>query len=147
MLYNLTLIIVVCYGLLQPPKHKSSLERPLRSMMKAAWGLKDCDYWERLKRFKLYSNERRMEHYLCIHVWKSLNGYVPLLWLKWSEYVSHRNGPALSLSILFRLEGTAKTAMMKSVRYQGTLIINSLPECLMRWRGMPDSFKKKYMNI
>ena len=111
-------------------------------MTKAAWGQKDSNYWSRLKNFKLYSNERRMEHYLCIYIWKSLHGYVPSLDLKWSRVCTNRSGPSLIPSTLTGPDGIAKTAMRKSVRHQGVIIFNSLPEEIMRHKGSPESFKK-----
>ena len=109
-------------------------------MTKAAWGLKYSNYWDRLKSFKLYSNERRMERYLCIYIWKSLNGHVPSLGLKWSK-VNNRNGPSLIPSTLSGPDGIAKTAMRKSIRHQGVIIYSSLPEYIMRHEGSPESFK------
>ncbi len=40
-------------------------------------GLNKLDYWERLKKLKLLSLQRRRERYSIIHVWKMLNGKAP----------------------------------------------------------------------
>ena len=63
---------------------KFAAERPLKALTKMAWGTKGLNYWERLQKFRLYSNERRMERYKCLYIWKSLNGFVPSLGLKWA---------------------------------------------------------------
>ena len=64
---------------------KLAAERPLKSLTKMAWGTRGLNYWERLTKFRLYSNERRMERYKCLYIWKSLNGMVPSLGLEWAE--------------------------------------------------------------
>ena len=68
------------------------LEGPLRSLTRSAWGLDGKNYWERLQAFKLYSNERRMERYAVMYIWKSINGLVPSLNLSWSDAKGSRSG-------------------------------------------------------
>ena len=39
--------------------------------------LREMNYWERLVHMKMYSQERRMERYRIMYVWKILEGYAP----------------------------------------------------------------------
>ena len=64
----------------------------LRAYTKKAKGMYNLNYWERLKNFKLLSNQRRSERYKIIYIWKSLNGMVPSLGLKWN-FNQSRSGP------------------------------------------------------
>ena len=60
---------------------KSEYEKPLRSFTRMASGMKYLSYWERLEKFRVFSNERRTERYKVTYIWKSLNGLVPSLGL------------------------------------------------------------------
>ena len=84
---------------------------------------------EQIKAFKVYSNERRMERYLCIYIWKSLNGMVPSLGFKWNE-VSNRSGQNLNLPSLINPTGSSKTLLDASLKSEGVKIYNSLPDKL-----------------
>ena len=121
---------------------RQNLEGPLRSMTRSAWGMRNTSYWDRLSKFKLYSNKRRMERYLCIYVWKSLHNVVPSLGLTWSKHISNRTGHHLCVSTLQGPEGRAKTAMRKSVKYQGVIVFNSLPDHIKLWEGSLQGFKE-----
>ena len=39
--------------------------------------VKQLNYWERIKSLKMLSQERRMERYRCIYIWKIMEGLVP----------------------------------------------------------------------
>ena len=39
--------------------------------------VREKNYWERLKHLKMYSQQRRMERYRYIYIWKCLEGKVP----------------------------------------------------------------------
>jgi hypothetical protein len=39
--------------------------------------VKHLDYLQRLKELKMLSQERRMEQYRAVHVWKMIKGLVP----------------------------------------------------------------------
>ena len=107
---------------------KRALEGPLRLLTKAAWGLRDKSYWSRLKEFKVYSNERRMERYAAMYVWKTINGKAPSLNLQWTDNSGSRSGLNLAQPRLKGPEGRVRGCMRNSVRYGGVKIFNSLPE-------------------
>ena len=39
--------------------------------------VRDMDYWSRLEHLKMYSQERRLERYRILYLWKILEGYAP----------------------------------------------------------------------
>ena len=53
------------------------LDNVQRSFTRKFQGCHDLSYWERLKKLKLMSLQRRKERYCIIHVWKILNGHAP----------------------------------------------------------------------
>ena len=122
---------------------RRALEGPLRSLTKAAWGLRNMSYWRRLKEFKLYSNEQRMERYAAMYIWKTINGKAPSLGLLWNENYGSRSGHNLALPKLKGPEGKARGYMRNSIKYGGVKIFNSLPEDLKIFKGSKESFKKK----
>ena len=54
-----------------------SIESIQRQFTRRILGLKDTDYWNRLKELKLTSLQRRRERYTIIHLWKVLQGICP----------------------------------------------------------------------
>ena len=48
-----------------------------RCFVRKIAGLKDMNYWERLKKLKMMSLQRRRERYCIIQVWKIFNGHAP----------------------------------------------------------------------
>ena len=55
----------------------SSVEAVQRSFTAKISGCEDLNYWERLKKLKLYSLQRRRERYAIIIVWKIWSGLLP----------------------------------------------------------------------
>ena len=96
-----------------PSEQKSLLmkgEAPFRAFSKKAWGMRSLNYWQRLERFKLNSNQRRMERYRIIYVWKSLNGIVPNLGFEWNSEISNlRNGRVLKYPSINGVNASSKT--------------------------------------
>ena len=53
------------------------IENIQRSFTRKISGMKDMNYWERLKRLDLMSLQRRRERYILIHAWKIINKLSP----------------------------------------------------------------------
>ena len=68
-----------CCPVWDPPKITDiqAIETVQRQFTRRISGLKDLDYWERLKKLKIMSLQRRRERYSIIQVWKILNGLSP----------------------------------------------------------------------
>ena len=58
------------------------LENILKSFSRNIDGLQDKNYWERLKKLKVNSIQRRMERYRILYIWKTITGKVPNYGLK-----------------------------------------------------------------
>ena len=58
-------------------RHIIQIEKLQRSFTKFINGMCDCSYSDRLSLLKLYSLQRRREHYCIIHVWKIIEDLVP----------------------------------------------------------------------
>ncbi|KAL5270058.1 hypothetical protein ACHWQZ_G003517 [Mnemiopsis leidyi] len=54
-----------------------TLENVEREFTRRIVGMKDSSYWERLKKLKLISLQRRRERYIIIHTWKIMKNMVP----------------------------------------------------------------------
>ena len=54
-----------------------SIENVQRCFTRRLDGLRNHDYWERLKILDLMSLQRRRQRYMLIHVWKTIHGFVP----------------------------------------------------------------------
>ena len=98
---------------------------------------RQMSYWERLNEFKLLSNERRMERYKIIYVWKSLNGHVPSLDFQWKV----RDGSILNYPKVHGPEGRIRTLQRFSLRWEGVRLFNCIPQNLRMWKGLVNTFK------
>ena len=58
-------------------KHIVQIEKVQRSFTKYITGMREYSYIDRLSQLKLYSLQRRRDHYCIIYVWKSVEGAVP----------------------------------------------------------------------
>ena len=54
-----------------------TLESVQRTFTSKIAGMKELSYWERLKRLKLLSLQRRRERFAIFYMWKIINGKVP----------------------------------------------------------------------
>ena len=53
----------------------SYTQKPFIQLMEQ--GMKECDYWSRLRNLKMMSLQRRRQRYLLIHTWKTYRELVP----------------------------------------------------------------------
>ena len=137
-------LLEYCCQLWSPSSHTliRQLEAVQRSFTSRLRGLAGDDYWERLRKLRLYSLERRRERYVVIYVWKILNGYAPNL--DGSDrilaYTTTRRGklcrvPPMNRSAMQRLE----TMHDNSFAVQGPRLFNCLPGEL---RGNEETVEK-----
>ena len=118
-----------------------ALEKPLRAFTRKAWGLNNQDYWDRLKSFGLYSNQRRNKRYKIIYIWKSLQGLVPTLGLGLRESGT-RLGPLIDID---KPKGSCAIRCLHrySIRNFGSRLFNALPVELKTFSGTALTFKAK----
>ena len=120
-----------CNILWAPVSNKGDLlaqEGPQRAFTKKAWGQYHLHYWERLKNFRIYSIQRRVERFKCIYLWKMYNGIVPDVGLRVNMNTNNtRSGQILQTRALKAKSDSIKTKMKDSLLYNGVRLFNSLP--------------------
>ena len=135
------------YGsILTPPYQKCEMkasEHPLGALTKLPPECRKLNYWERLTKFRLYSNERRMERYKIFYIWKSLNGLVPSIGFRYQE----RDNSKLTFPKVIGNPGRARTLQRYSLKWEGVRLFNSLPSGLRKWTGSKEIFKNKLDNF
>ena len=127
-----------------------ALENVQRSFTRRIWGMTELNYWDRLKKLKLYSLERRRERYCIIYVWKILHNMAPNFTCdKVQEYTDDRRGLLCRVpSLIRRATQRLKTIRDGTFGIQGPKLFNCLPREL-RARGdtedpeLLEKFKRK----
>ena len=112
-------------------------EKPLKRFTMMTSDGKKLHYWERLQLFKLLSNQRRMERYKLLYIWKSIHGYVPSLGLKWKQ----RDPTKLVYPKTFGSVGRTRTLQKSSLNWEGVHLFNCLPLKIRTYKGTKESFK------
>lgn len=121
---------------------KLEAEKLLHTLTRMAWECKDYSYWDRLQIFCLFFNERRMERYKVLYLWKSLNGHVLSLGIGWNT----RSGIRLLYPKIVGSYGKMRTLQRNSIKWEGVRLYNSLPEYLRVWKGLNEKFKEMLEN-
>ena len=117
------------------------LENLQRIYTKKIPAVKHLDYWQRLKELKMLSQERRMERYRAIYVWKMVEGLVPNCGLEVTE--SDRRGREI---LVPKSRGTQRVQTLRESSFQvnGARLFNSLPKSVRSVRRVSvDDFKAK----
>ena len=96
--------------------------------------VRDLSYWDRLKKLKMLSQERRMERYRIIYTWKILEGKSPNCGLESKNH--ERLG---RLCIIPQIKATSRkaiqTLMENSFQIKGPKLFNCLPKQIRNKRG------------
>ena len=85
-------------------------------------GIKEMDYWTRLKELGLYSVQRRFERYKIIYVWKILHGLVINPGIEFNDNLGSRNG------LTCKIPKHTMNIREKSFLINGPRLFNSLPK-------------------
>ena len=123
------------------PSDLERLENLQRVYTKKIPAVKHLDYWQRLKELKMLSQERRMERYRAIYVYKVVEGLVPNCGLEVTE--GERRGREI---LVPKSKGTQRVQTMRERSFQvnGAKIFNSLPKSVRNiTRVSVDDFKAK----
>ena len=119
-----------CCPLWHPHKLENikTIEDVQRFFTRHIVGMQDADYWERLKRLKLQSLQRRRERYIIIHMWKLLHKLVPND-LNVEFYHRERLGWRARIPKFFsRARQSSKTLYDASFAVNGPKLWNTLPK-------------------
>ena len=120
-----------CSQLWSPSDAKTinQLEDIQRQFLSRIFLMKDLDYWERISKLKLYSQERRRERYAIIFIWKCAVGLV-------DGYTIHfTNNPRRGrLCVVRNVNKKAPTQIKRaseaSLAVKGARIFNLLPRSI-----------------
>ena len=115
------------------PADLERLENLQRCFTKKIPEVKNLDYWQRLKKLKMLSQERRMERYRAIYVWKIIEGMVPNCGLDVTD--SDRRGREIAVP---HFKGTQRIQTLREMSFQvnGARIFNSLPKAIRNLRRL-----------
>ena len=103
--------------------------------------IREENYWERLKILKMYSQERRMERYRIIYMWKIQEGLVPNCGVEIAPE-NTRLGRKVKIPCLQKNGRHAVQTMREnSFQINGARLFNSLPKKIREIRKYQDEFK------
>ena len=104
------------------------VEKVLRDFSRRIPGIRDLCYWDRLKAMAMNSQQRRLERYKLIYIWKIMEGLVPNCGLKWTA-TEERRGRLCEVS---KLKGSADVQKLRRQSFQmsGPKLWNALPKNL-----------------
>ena len=125
-------IMDYCSQLWSPQKKGEiqRLEAVQRSFTRQIEGMKLLNYWDRLKKLKMYSQQRRRDRYRAIYIWKVIENLVPdPTNSELQSYLSERTGRKCKRRALpSRAPEKVKSLLTASLSYEGPRIFNSLPK-------------------
>ena len=100
------------------------IEQLQKTFTKKIPSIRNLNYWERLKTLKMYSQQRRLERYRILYIWKILEGQVPNCGLvtKFSE----RRGREVHIPPLKGAQSVRKLRE-QSFQVNGPSLFNSIP--------------------
>ena len=130
----------------QEGQHLDKMESVLRNFTRKITTLKQLNYWERLEKLKLNSEERRMERYKIIYTWKILEGLVPNCGIQKieSEGQNEHHGRLCQIPKMKTKVQSIQTMREASFQVTGPKLFNKLPKSLRNLSKCgPDEFKKE----
>ena len=99
--------------------------------------------WARLKKFKIYSQERRRERYMVIFLWKISQGMVQGYNVEYTSVIGRRGRTALPRNVVQSSSSLVRKARESSIGVKGARIFNLLPAHIRNVNAVNvDSFKK-----
>ena len=116
------------------------VERVLRDFSRKIPELRGMNYWERLERLAMNSEQRRLERYQIIYVWKIIHGLAPNCGITWTERGERRG----RLCDIRKLKGKSSVQNLRRQSFQvaGPKLWNCLPKNVRNFQGSQDDFKE-----
>ena len=103
------------------------IEDVQRQFTKRIYGLEDLSYRDRLKKLKMYSQERRRDRYMVIFVWKIAMGLVSGFDLEFKNEGTRRGRECAVAEIVRNSPAAVRRARENSLSVKGALMFNLLP--------------------
>ena len=104
--------------------------------------IRDKDYWSRLSHLKMLSQERRMERYRIIYVWKILHGLAPNCGVELVQTNKRQGRRCAVPSLLAGGRAAIQTLREQSFQVDGPRLFNALPKSLRELKGTQEEFKE-----
>ena len=105
--------------------------------------IKEENYWKRLVLLKMYSQERRMERYRIIYVWKILEELVPNCGVFQAPLNTRLGRKCLIPSLKVNGRRSVQTLRENSSEINGARLFNCLPKKLRDFSVYQDDFKSE----
>ena len=99
------------------------------------------NYWKRLEILKMYSQERRMERYRVIYIWKILEGYAPNCGIEVALDNARLGRKCKIPQIVQNGRKAIQTLREQSFQTDGARLFNCLPKKLRQIKKDQDLFK------
>ena len=103
------------------------IEDVQRQFTKRIYGLEDLSYRDRLKKLKMYSQERRRDRYMVIFVWKIAMGLIDGYRLEFKGEGTRRGRECEVPSIVLSAPAAVRRARENSLSVKGAKMFNLLP--------------------
>ena len=118
-----------CSQLWSPGDQESinRLESVQRHFLSKVSFSEDLNYWQKLKQFKMYSQERRRERYMIIFLWKISQGMVNGFTVQFTSSSGRRGRTALPHDVVGSSPASVRRARESSLGVKGARIFNLLP--------------------
>ena len=117
-----------CSQLYSPTKQEliNRIESVQRNFTSNIYGFEDLDYWSRLSKLQLFSQERRRERYIIIFLWKISQGKVGGYNIQF--VTSDRRGRyAVPKPVIRSASANVRRAREGSLGVKGAILFNLLP--------------------
>ena len=95
------------------------IESVQRHFLSQVSSLCDMNYWEQLKKFQAYSQERRRERYMLIFLWKISQGMVKGYTIRFTDTHGRLGRTALPNNVVMSSSSLVKKARESSVGVKG----------------------------
>ena len=122
------------------------IENLFKTFTKRIPEVRELNYWERLQKLKMNSQQRRFERYRAIYIWKVLEGLVPNPGVLMGEL-----GPKGRLvkipPLCPRSTARVRTLREASLNVHGARLFNSLPQSIRNMTNCDISMFKEKLDI
>ena len=114
----------------QEGQNLDKIEKLLRDYTRKIPGMQDLNYWQRLEKLRMNSEQRRLERYQVIYIWKIMEGLTPNCGVLWSE-TPERNGRVCKIPPL-KGARSIQTLRNQSFQVSGPRLFNAMPKNIKR---------------
>ena len=122
------------------------IENLFKTFTKRIPEVRELNYWERLQKLKMNSQQRRFERYRAIYIWKVLEGLVPNPGVLMGE--PGPKGRLVKIPPLCpRSTARVRTLREASLNVHGARLFNSLPQSIRNMTNCDISMFKEKLDI